>query len=457
MKAGVSLKSALLRSLILPLLAYIVIIGGAAYVSAVRSIDQVYDANLITVTNILYYLTQRELLEADNQDLAHLAFSDEYLTPEEKAIFRQSAEWHAFRIWHGNTLVMMSGTAMPETVPAFPDGFSEKKYNNQDWRVYTLTVPDKHISVEAAEQLASRRYLVGDIVRNMLLPFLLSLPLALWLFSRALEHGLLGFRRVTGQINTRSPEALTPLSASGVPTDIVPLVEAINSLLGRLSSALERERQLTDNAAHQLRTPLAALKLQTQMALRTSIESERQKTLTEILASVDRASHAVDQLLALARVNSQVFDLEPVDIVPIMQKLCAALTPLAEQRSMKIALLLPESLCAKANQPLLEMAFTNILDNAIKYSPKGSTVYVTAEQDTSKIKFSVEDQGPGIPLTEQDRVFTRFYRLEGTESNGTGLGLTIVKQSVERMGGIVRLSPRPNGSGLNVAVLLNAA
>jgi two-component system sensor histidine kinase QseC len=341
---------------------------------------------------------------------------------------------------------------MQQEVGQFPSGFSNFTYEHDVWRVFALTVPEDGISVEVMEQQAERRHLIGGIESGLLWPFMRSLPLAALMFLRALEWGLGGLRRVTRQINTRSPELMLPLAQDHIPTDLLPLVEAVNRLLGKLSAVLDRERQLTDHAAHELRTPLSVPKLQAQMARRASNEQDRSEALDALLEGADRANHVIDQLLTLARVKNQDYPVEDTDVMQVAHESVGMLAPLLAEKDMQVAFEGDGNVMARANHHLFAILFGNIINNAIKYAPAGSQIRVRGMKANGVASVSVSDEGPGIPENERDRVFERFYRMEGSVSSGSGLGLTIAGQCAAQMGAAIRLETSVNGTGLCVRV-----
>ncbi|MDE3016613.1 MAG: sensor histidine kinase N-terminal domain-containing protein [Pseudomonadota bacterium] len=452
-----SLKKALLKSLILPLAGYIVMIGGFVYYTTVREIDHVYDANLVTAANVLYAITQRELDEGDIEGLHDLDISDKELTPEDREMYDQQSDWRGFRIWYGGKQVMSSDSSQWRGLPPFPEGFNTITYQGEAWRIYTLLVPENHVSVELGEQQTARNYLVARIVGNLIWPFLLSLPLTVWMFSRALEFGLNGLHKVTRQINTRSPELMTPLPITHIPADLIPLVDAINGLLGKISESLHHEQQLTDNAAHELRTPLAALKLQAQLAQRAQQRDEREDALKVLLSGVDRVSHVVDQLLALARIRNQSYPFIAIDMVQSAKQTIASLQPLLDQRQLSVMFEDSPVVLARANDQMLSRLLFNIIDNAMKYAPAGSSIRIAAGTEHGCAMLVITDEGPGIPEAERDLVFKRFYRINDHGVAGSGLGLAIAKECAERMAGIITLQDPDNGRGLQVKILLPSA
>jgi len=456
MKQNRSLKFALLKSIAIPLIAYLLIIRTVSFYSEKQEIAEVYDAHLITAANVLYFLTQKELSENDGDDSSELDITDKLLDKEEREIFDKHAEWRMFRIWMNGRMVWTSDDDIPASIPPFAHGFTNGHFNNNDWRIFSLHVPDQNIIVEVAEQQQARQYLLLSIQQKLLWPFLLSLPIAAWLFMRALDHGLSGLHRVTRQIHARSPELMEHLDTEQMPSDLMPLVEAINSLLSRLASSLERERQLTDHAAHELRTPLAVLRLKAQMAMRAKNDEERDKALGSLLLAVDRATHLSEQLLTLARIRQQHYPLETFDITAMARKVISEMQVLVDQRHIQLRVTGDASLHAQANPMLLQILLTNIIGNAIKYSPVHGEVLVNVTRLDNQVIMVITDNGPGIPPESHEKVFERFARLD-VETNGSGLGLTIARQCAELMDAAIILDTPANGIGLCVRIAFQAA
>ena len=235
----------------------------------------------------------------------------------------------------------------------------------------------------------------------------------------------------------------------------------MNDLLARLGRALQRQREFIADAAHELRTPMAAIQLQAQVLERASTEAERLATLSQLRRGAARATRLVGQLLALARSepDSPVLPGEVTDLREVAREVIAELASAADRKSVDLGMSEAADGLAqvRAARGELMVMIENLIDNAVRYTPEGGTVDVGVDAIDARVRLSVTDTGPGIPPEERERVFDRFYRREQSAETGSGLGLAIVKQIVERCGGTVRLSDGANGSGLTATVEFPAA
>jgi two-component system OmpR family sensor kinase len=237
--------------------------------------------------------------------------------------------------------------------------------------------------------------------------------------------------------------------------EIEPLVLALNGLLGRLSGALEHERQFIADAAHELRTPLTALRLQLQLAERARDDEERARSHAALRDGIARAVRLVEQLLALARQDPDVpVEARAVDLVPVARSALDGHAASAQARGLSLGLEAPDDpVCVRGDPASLRTLLDNLLDNAMRYTPSGGVEVRVAREDSRAI-LEVEDTGPGIPPSERTRVFDRFYRGEGAAAGGSGLGLPIVQRIADKHGGSVELLDAASGHGLRVRVSL---
>jgi signal transduction histidine kinase len=445
-----SLTFKLLVGTLSVLSAYVAVIGFLAYLSAKDSIAQSYDESLIVNANALLFIMQDEARDGGLDKPLDFNISAENLKGEDKAIFATMSEYRMLRVWYKSKVVLTSNETLSAAVPPYAEGFSDQQIGGVSWRVYSLHVPSKDLIIELGEQQIAREYLVLNIAGDLILPFLISLPLVAFMFWRAIRSGVSDLHKVTRQINTRSPEQMTPLETASLPPDLLPLVDAINALLDRLEQSLSRERQITELAAHELRTPLTAIKLQVQMGLRAEGDNARIKALHGLLDGVERASHLVEQLLTLTRVEQTKFELYTLDAGEASARVTNELAPLSDRRGQKITLDVEKPLNIYANEDLLNVTLRNILGNAIKYSPENSNILIIGHRISQHVVLDIVDQGPGIPETVRDKIFERFFRYHSGKVLGSGLGLTIAQQCAEQMRASLSLHTPETGIGLCV-------
>jgi two-component system OmpR family sensor kinase len=272
-------------------------------------------------------------------------------------------------------------------------------------------------------------------------------------------RGLRPLQRVADEVSQRSPAALQPLSQHDIPEEIRPLIASLNGLLERLGGALEAQRGFVADAAHALRTPVTALQLQAQLVERAKSEDARAAAMQQLKQGLQRVTHLVQQLLTLARQdpNAGQRALAPVELDRLARDVIAAQSLLAESRKIDLGLEPHEPAAILGDADALHVLLSNLVDNAIRYTPEGGRVDVSVACEGDCAVLRVEDTGPGIPLEERAHVFDRFYRLEHGDVPGSGLGLAIVKDIAERHGAQIELDAGNRGRGLQVTVRFPAA
>ena len=331
------------------------------------------------------------------------------------------------------------------------DGFTDGKLKGDDdlWRMVWLTTPD-HFVVVVGQEWEYRDEMTRDIVQTNLWPWLIALPvmliLLLWLVTRELAP----LQRIASQLRSRSADDRTPLTESRLPQEVRPLVDELNSLFARIARMLARERRFTSDAAHELRSPLAALKVQTEVAQLAHDDREmRHHALSNLDAGIDRAARLVDQLLTLSRLESeQDLEKQPVDLHQLLQQAVVEHYAKAQAAGIELSLEAPEVPVIKKGQPLLlALMVRNLLDNAIRYSQTGGHVQLKLTPQG----LEVWDDGPGIAGEALERIGERFYRPPGQEKSGSGLGLSIVSNIAHLHGIRIGFANRSEG-GFSVKI-----
>jgi signal transduction histidine kinase len=257
------------------------------------------------------------------------------------------------------------------------------------------------------------------------------------------------------EITKRDPSSLVPLEDSKSPRELQPIVRALNNFIQRMMQTLENERSFNANAAHELNTPLAAIQAHLYVARNAKSESERQNALEQAQSGVERGARLVSQMLTLARLDPKLPhpDLMPTNLGDIAQNVCAELAPLALRRDQTLELVVaPQAELIAGNADLLHRLICNLVDNAIRYASRQGHIHVEVESQTTGLRLSVIDDGPGIPADQLDQVFKRYYRLADESRNGTGLGLAICRNIVDIHHAKISLAQGPGGRGLAVHV-----
>jgi len=362
-----------------------------------------------------------------------------------------------FQVWDKNKVLLLhsdNSTAQASLMNA-PEGFSDIHINNNDWRAYVATDPITREKVIVADLYDIRDQLVDDITRNNGYILLVTYPafgILIWII---VGLALRSISRVTNEISNRASTYLEPVRAENIPIEIKPLVDELNQLFIRLKLAFDRDKRFAGDAAHELRTPLAALKTQAQVAIRAGNETERLIALQKVVQSVDRSSHVVAQLLTLSRLTQEqeLNDIRPVDLHKLATEIIAYLVPVALEKNIEIELAPPPTnVMVSGNDIALGILIRNIVDNAIRYTPERGKVFIKIINQPNLVIFRVIDSGPGIPEELRERVFERFFRILGTTTQGSGLGLAIVRQIAELHHATIKLNSSDESTGLTFDV-----
>jgi two-component system OmpR family sensor kinase/two-component system sensor histidine kinase QseC len=329
-------------------------------------------------------------------------------------------------------------------------GFADVDAGGLKWRTYGLQTLDGVIQI--AQPLRVREVLARGAALRVVIPLLLLLPLLGAAIAGVVGSGLRPLRRVASEVQRRNVDSLTPIAAERLPAEVAPLVNELNRLLARLHAAFQAQRAFVADAAHELRSPLTAVRLQLQLLDRAPDEGARREARTNLGAAVERAIHLVEQLLTLARNEPRAIarDLAPVALDQAAADGVADTHTLALERQIDLALE-AEPVTVVGDREALRTLVRNLVDNAVRYTPPQGRVRVRSRATSEGAVLQVADSGPGIPAPERERVFDRFYRRPGTVSEGSGLGLAIVKAIADRHGAQVRIEGAPEG-GLQVTV-----
>lgn len=333
-------------------------------------------------------------------------------------------------------------------------GFADLLWQNERWRLFTLPAGDRIVQV--AQPLQVRRRMSTDIALRNLAPFLLLLPVMGLVVWFGVGAGLRPLSRLAADLQQRRPGALESVAAERLPAELTPLVRALNELLARLTQTLDAQRQFIADAAHELRTPLAAVRLQAEMAQRVTADGERAETLNTLRAGLTRASHLVEQLLAMARLDAAptAGRIESLDLLELAKQRVADHAAIADDHGLDLGLLPSDAVMVAGEPDELHTLLGNLIDNALRYTPTGGRVDVQVRQIGHDAVLSVTDTGPGIPVEERERVFNRFYRGPHTAAPGSGLGLAIVKRIADRHQARISLGEGESGVGLQATVCL---
>ncbi|MEO7114507.1 MAG: ATP-binding protein [Caldimonas sp.] len=330
-------------------------------------------------------------------------------------------------------------------------GLATLSVEGQAWRTYSVATRDRVIQV--AQPVQIRQRLAAHAAWLSVLPLLLMTPLAAFAIWWLAAKNLAPLERLAGEVRSRDAGSLDPVPTGDLPDEVAPLAQALNALLDRLKSSLDTQRAFVADAAHELRSPLTALKLQLRLLRHAGDDAARAAAIEGISAGIERAARLIEQLLTLARSEPGAAPLarEPVDLAGLARETLAAMHPFALDRGSELILDAERPVIVDGDRASLSALVRNLVDNALRYSPPKTRIDVAVGDDARSAWLRVDDAGPGIPAAERARVFDRFYRRQSGSEDGTGLGLAIVHTVAARHDAELSLDASPAG-GLRVLV-----
>jgi two-component system sensor histidine kinase QseC len=442
-----SIRYFLLISLLLSITIASAINGIGNYLLDEQVIQPYLDSQLIRIASMVNLITQSNNTNPEiKKEIIDYLFSVQPITSQR----------FLFQVWDKQGhLVLSSGAKIGISLKNMPSGFTDKVIHENDWRIYAMVDQKSQAKVVVAELYNLRRELADDIARSNANILLITYPVFGILVWFSINIALRSVTRVTNEISSRASTFLEPVQLTEIPVEIKPLVGELNQLFIRLQHAFERNKRFAADAAHELRTPLAALKTHAQVALKADNEADSKKALQKVIESVDRSSHVVAQLLTLSRLGEEegLIDVKPVDLHKLATEIIAYLAPYALEKNLDIELAPPpKNSIVLGNDTALGVLVRNIVDNAIRYTPAEGAVKIAILDSGKHIIFRVIDTGTGIPQELRERVFERFYRILGSKASGSGLGLAIVSQISALHHAEVHLTTPASGIGLQFDV-----
>ncbi len=431
-----SIRTRLLVSLLSVVLLSAAVGGAMTYYNVLRETESLFD----------YQLRQMALSLRDQG----------FIAADEAAALASDDFDFVVQIWTVDGTRIYASNPNLSLPPHAVLGFAEIRLGDGTWRLFSTATRDRVIQV--AQPLAIRRQLAAQAALRGVAPMLALAPILAVAIGWSVGASLRPVRRLALQVKQRNADALEAVAESGLPAEVSPLVESINALLGRLRHAFDAQRAFVSDAAHELRSPLTALTLQLQLLQRSTDPASREAAIRALSAGIERATRLVNQLLTLARTEpgGPQVPLAPTDLAETTRQAVADVVPLADARSIQLALHGEASSLVEGDAAALRVLVRNLVDNAVRYTPRGGRVESALREDDGHVVLTVEDSGPGIPVSDRARVFDRFYRrahseTPGEEEKGSGLGLAIVRSVAQRHGATVELGESELG-GLRVAV-----
>lgn len=439
-----SLQIRLIGLMLGAMLLFGLVAGIQSYRNALHEADEIFDAQLAQLGQTL---------------LAVAIHADDDETESTGPIAHKYQRSLAFQVWsteHDQPRLLLhsgkSAAALPDPLPE--EGFSHGEWQGQRWRYYRQGDPKRELEVVVGQNDRVRNDLAKEVAWHNLQPFLFGLPLLALAALIAIRLGLRPLRKLAQELQQRSPQRLDPVRLADAPQEIAPVIDALDRLFARVAGTIENERRFTSDAAHELRTPLAALRAQVQAAMLTEETTQRRVSLEKSLQGVDRMSHLVEQLLMLARLDelSSAARFEAVELAAVVRECCAELGPAALARKIELELEEEPTGPISGSADLLKVMVRNLLDNAIRYTPQGGRVSVTIRPLETTLQLEVRDNGPGVPAAQLALLGQRFSRLDPTLAEGVGLGLSIALRIADIHRANIAFARATEAGGLKVSV-----
>lgn len=454
-----SIRSRLIGSLLIALFLILGYTAFSSYSVTRHEADEVFGARLATSARIVEALVANQVSKATlvSPIIIRLPHELEGLpNAEQSDLGHQYEAKIAFQVWREDGLLLVRSVSAPDTpLGEMRQGFSERQVAGHDWHIFTLRSGD--VWVQVGEQGSIRDELTHDIASAVMMPLVIGSLALLLVANLVVRFGLNPLTALADGIGKRSPESLTEIRIDDVPKEMAPVIKALNALLAKIKETLQRERRFTDAAAHELRTPLAALKVHADNLVRAETEAQRQRATGNLIKGLDRSLRLANQMLALSRSHA---DIDPaarqrIDLRDVLCDVIGQQEQLMSSRQQTIAATGLESGPAwvLGDELKLHQLFRNLFDNASRYGNAGSTIVVELALESSGLRFSIANDGPVIPADMREKVFEPYTRLAGQSVEGNGLGLAIALEVAQQHGARISLDARPSGDGTVVTVV----
>lgn len=452
------LSARLYRRVLLLLALTGLVMGGVLYAAAEREMDRAADRQLANAARMLFMLMQDELdsgvLVTHDHNFGRMGRGDRLLTQEDQRAFRASFDWCMFVVFWNGRPIAQSNWGVPVYLVQPRAGLRNFTALGDRWRSYGLAGNDRNLLIVVAERRALRHLAVGPVVRELALPLLLLLAAGMAILWWTLRQGLAEVGRLASGLSGRSLADLTPLDEEGWPAELGPLVEALNKLFARLGQAYELEQAFTDDVAHELRTPLAAVRAQAQL-LRKASSGTMREDADRLVAMTDRANGLIGGMLTLARLDATTLSCRSIDVHALVADVAAEQFVNLPADALELTVVPDHAVRWHTDEALLRIALSAVLDNAIRHARGGKRIDIALVRMRGRLDIVVGDHGPGVPDEDRERLLRRFER-GGSDVPGSGLGLSIAARAMALIGGSIDLEGRPDGPGLLVALRLRA-
>ncbi len=424
-----------------------------SYIDARHELDELLDARLEATARALIGLNLTQL-SATLSPLDSTTRGEDGNDDDPPGAIRQLE----FQVWSAAGGLLLRSKQAPRAPFNKQTGYLRMNVHDQEWQSFALWNSGSRFQVRIFDDEEKRRELTGDIVARVSLPLALSLPVLMLVVWLAIGRGLAPLAALSSAVSSRHANNLEPIALERVPREVEPLVASLNELLARLAHSLQTERRFTADAAHELRTPLAAIRAQAQIALGSEDKHERQHALERIIEGVDRSTRLASQLLTLARMDRPHGLTGSIATLDGVVKQCAGRFAEAALRKNQDLSVTSAGHCrVEGEENLLDALCSNLIDNAITYTQAGGRIEISVHTLADAVELVVRDNGPGVSSAHRVRLLDRFYRVAGNDASGSGLGLSIVDQIARLHGAALSLQEGLEGKGLGVCVRFPAA
>lgn len=428
-----SLRRALFRQVAIPLLVCSLLVWLLGLIYIYHEVDEVYDATLVQFAKEIDQLTSGgAVIPAKGP---------------EQAIKHKYERKISYRITQGGRIVAQSAAMQGMTLEQGKRGFYNFETGGEKWRIFAHEGDAGGTEVAVAEKYDVRYEMILQLLGSLVVPALLFLFAVLGVVWWGVARSLRKLVALSAQVDARAVDDMSPVEDPTIPREVQPLLAALNRLFGRVSESVRREREFSDNAAHELRTPLAAIKTQAQVLGKSErLSKEGRDGLSNLLAAIDRAANMVDSLLVFTRLQAGTGELKRLDFSALVNEEIAEILRFSAWNSRKIDLDVQPGVYIEGSAQGLAILVRNIVLNALKFTPQEGRIEVSLKVEKGETRLAVTDTGPGIPREIREQVFARFFKGKKSDASGSGLGLAMVKWVSDMHGAKIALEDNiPSG------------
>ncbi|MDX2082574.1 MAG: HAMP domain-containing sensor histidine kinase [Rickettsiales bacterium] len=458
-----SLKKNLIITLSSLVALTLILIYSISFFATKKQIQEVFDANLVKSAKLIYGITENEIfIKKDFRNFQKFDFKLDFeASAQQKTFHRYEHKMHS-QIWAGENLIYNSSKDHLVSKPDY-NGFRDISVDKKDWRSFAFFDEKSGLTILVLEQKNIRNKLINEIVFSLFLPLLLSfIPLFIIILA-TVDNGLRPLNFLAQKIKNMSTKTLAQYHDPNIPIELKPFFNSFNSLISRLSDSMASERRFTDYAAHELKTPLAAITLQAQLLQKNKNSEKGQEYLQDLINGINRMTHLVNQILTLARIEPEQKNIakENFDLINLAKILLEAYQNHIADKSLEIEIiseLKTQEMNIFANKFYIEILLSNLIDNAIKYSDCNQKIILNFWQKNEISKFKISNFGAQISTDAKEKIFDNFYRANNAATlnkksyiEGCGLGLAIAKKIVDLHGGEICFESKQNLNWVEVS------